>query len=142
MPFAIHLTQSAQVWASTGRQTRCSILATKVRYIMAMALFLMYIGLKNLVLDLILALQTFPTARLLPSPNNRGTLFGDLSRFNAVVDSCKWVRNQQKSPFLFVFRAETKVTKRESHKWPSKAIQIKQQPQADRYHKPYHRRGR
>ena len=54
---------------------------------MAMALFLTYIGLKNLVLDLILALQTLPTARLLPSPNNRGTLFGDLSRFNAVVDS-------------------------------------------------------
>src|SRR5271163_1979313 len=80
MPFAIHLTQSAQVWASTGRQTRCSILATKVRYLMAMALFLTYIGLKNLVLDLILALQTLPTARLLPSPNNRGTLFGDLLR--------------------------------------------------------------
>lgn len=49
---------------------------------MAMALFLTYI-----VLDLILALQTFPMARLLPSPNNRGTLFGDFSRFNAVVDS-------------------------------------------------------
>jgi hypothetical protein len=39
------------------------------------------------VLDLILALQTLPTARLLPSPNNRRTLFGDLSRFNAVDDS-------------------------------------------------------
>jgi hypothetical protein len=87
MLFAIHLTQSAQVWASTGRQTRCSILATKVRYLMAMALFLTYIGLKNLVLDLILALQTLPTARLLPSPNNRGIFFGDLSRFYAVVDS-------------------------------------------------------
>src|SRR4051794_35743613 len=49
--------------------------------------FLMYIGLKNLVLDLILALQSLPTARLLPSPNRRGTLFGDLSRFNSVVDS-------------------------------------------------------
>jgi hypothetical protein len=45
------------------------------------------IGLKNLVLDLILALQTLPKARLLPSPNNRGTLFGDLFRFNSVVDS-------------------------------------------------------
>jgi hypothetical protein len=54
---------------------------------MAMAFFLTYIGLKNLVLDLILALQTLPTARLLPSPNNRGTLVGDLSRFNAAVDS-------------------------------------------------------
>jgi hypothetical protein len=53
----------------------------------AMALFLTCIGLKNLVLDLILALQTLPTARLLSSPNKRGTLFGDLSRFNAVVDS-------------------------------------------------------
>jgi hypothetical protein len=53
---------------------------------MAMALFLTYIGLKNLVLNLILALQTLPTARLLPSSNNRGTLFGDLSRFNAVVN--------------------------------------------------------
>jgi hypothetical protein len=54
---------------------------------MAMALFLTYISLKNLVLDLILALQTLSTVRLLPSLNNRGTLFGDLSRFNAVVDS-------------------------------------------------------
>jgi hypothetical protein len=52
-----------------------------------MALFLTYIGLKNLVLDLILALQTLLTARLLPSSNNRKTLFGDLLRFNAVVNS-------------------------------------------------------
>ena len=87
MPFAIHLTQSAQVWASTGRQTRCSILATKVRYLMAMALFLTYIGLKNLVLDLMLALQSLPTARLLPTPKNHGTLFDDLSSFNPVVYS-------------------------------------------------------
>ena len=35
----------------------------------------------------VMALQTLPTARLLPSPNNRGTLFGDLSRFNSVIDS-------------------------------------------------------
>jgi len=38
------------------------------------------------VLDLILALQSLPTARLLPSPNDRGTLFDDLSRFKPVVD--------------------------------------------------------
>ncbi|KAI9858499.1 MAG: hypothetical protein M1813_006440 [Trichoglossum hirsutum] len=44
-------------------------------------------GLKNLVLDLILALQSLLTARLLSSPNRYGTLFGDLSRFNSVVDS-------------------------------------------------------
>jgi hypothetical protein len=63
------------------------LLATKVRYSIAVAHFLTYIGPKNLVLDLMLALQTLLTARLLPSPNNRGTLFGDLSKFNSVVDS-------------------------------------------------------
>jgi hypothetical protein len=70
-----------------AHQTWCSFLVTKVRYLIAVAHFLTYIGLKNLVLDLILALQILPTACLLPSPNNRGTLFGDLSRFNSVVDS-------------------------------------------------------
>jgi len=63
------------------------LFVTKVRCLIAVAHFLTYIGLKNLVLDLILALQILPTACLLPSPNNRGTLFGDLSRFNSVVDS-------------------------------------------------------
>lgn len=48
---------------------------------------LTYVGAKNSVLDLILALQSIPAARLLPSPNGRGSLFGDLSRFNSVVDS-------------------------------------------------------
>lgn len=38
-------------------------------------------------LDLILALQSLPAARLLPSLNGRGSLFGDLSKFNSVVDS-------------------------------------------------------
>jgi hypothetical protein len=45
----------------------------------------MYIGLKNLVLDLVLALQNLPAARLLPSPNGRGILLGDLSRFISLV---------------------------------------------------------
>jgi hypothetical protein len=63
------------------------LLAAMVRYLIAVALFLTYIGLRNPVLDLVLALQTLPTARLLPSSNNRGTLFGDLSRFNLVVGS-------------------------------------------------------
>jgi hypothetical protein len=39
------------------------------------------------VLDLILALQSLPAARLLPSNNRGGTLLGDLSRFNEGVDS-------------------------------------------------------
>src|SRR5580700_399749 len=43
--------------------------------------FLTYIGFKDLVIDLILALQNLPAARLLPSPNGRGILLGDLSRF-------------------------------------------------------------
>jgi hypothetical protein len=63
------------------------LLAAMVRYLIAVVLFLTYIGLRNPVLDLVLALQTLPTARLLPSSNNRGTLFGDLSRFNLVVGS-------------------------------------------------------
>jgi hypothetical protein len=70
-----------------GSSDMVQLLATKVRYSIAVAHFLTYIGLKNLVLDLMLALQTLLTARLLPSPNNRGTLFCDLSKFNSVVDS-------------------------------------------------------
>ena len=49
--------------------------------------FLMYIGLKNLVLDLALALQNLPAARLLPSPNGYRILLGDLSRFISLVVS-------------------------------------------------------
>jgi Fungal protein kinase len=49
--------------------------------------FLTYIGLKNLVLDLILALQNLPAARLLPSPNGRGILLSDLLRFASLVVS-------------------------------------------------------
>jgi hypothetical protein len=48
---------------------------------------LTFLGAKNLVLDLILALQNLPAACLLPSPNGRGSLFGDLSRFNSVIDT-------------------------------------------------------
>ncbi|KAI9765136.1 MAG: hypothetical protein M1839_005614, partial [Geoglossum umbratile] len=50
-------------------------------------IFLTYTGLKNLVLDLIWALQSLLVARLLPSPNGRGTLRTDLLRFTPVVDS-------------------------------------------------------
>jgi hypothetical protein len=39
------------------------------------------------VLDLVLALQNLPAPRLLRSYHSRGSLFGDLSRFNSVVDS-------------------------------------------------------
>ena len=38
-------------------------------------------------IDLILALQNLPVARLLPSPNGRGILLGDLSRFVSLVVS-------------------------------------------------------
>ena len=51
------------------------------------ALSNVYIGFKNLVLDLILALQNLPAARLLPSPNGRGILRGDLLRFISLVVS-------------------------------------------------------
>ena len=37
-------------------------------------------------LDLVLALQNLPASRLLHSHHGRGSLFGDLSRFNSVVD--------------------------------------------------------
>lgn len=49
--------------------------------------FLMYIDLKNLVLDLILAVQSLPAARLLHSPNSRDTLRTHLLRFTPLVDS-------------------------------------------------------
>jgi hypothetical protein len=39
------------------------------------------------VLDLILALQNLPDARRLPSPNGRGSLLSDLSRYISLVDS-------------------------------------------------------
>lgn len=42
---------------------------------------------RDLVLNLILALQTLPASRLLPSSTGQGTLLGDLSRFALVVDS-------------------------------------------------------
>ncbi|KAH6661767.1 hypothetical protein B0J14DRAFT_707992 [Halenospora varia] len=45
---------------------------------------------KNLVLDLILALQSRPAARVLPSRNSRGTLLGDLSTYVTLVDSYKF----------------------------------------------------
>lgn len=48
---------------------------------------LTYIGAKNLVLDLVLALQNLPAARLLPSPNGRGSLRSDLLRLAPLVDS-------------------------------------------------------
>ena len=48
--------------------------------------FLTYIGLKNLVLDLVLELQNLPAARVLP-PNGRGILLGNLSRFISLVVS-------------------------------------------------------
>ncbi|KAI9766363.1 MAG: hypothetical protein M1840_006627 [Geoglossum simile] len=50
----------------------------------------MHIGdgdLKNLVIDLILALQNLPAAHLLPSPNGRGVLRDDLLRFFSLVVS-------------------------------------------------------
>lgn len=49
--------------------------------------FLIYIVTKNLVLDLILALQSQPAARILPSRNGHGTLLGDLSGYVTLVDS-------------------------------------------------------
>src|SRR5437762_3801707 len=50
-------------------------------------LCLTYIGLKNLVLDLVLELQNLPAPRVLPSPNGRGILLGNLSRFISLVVS-------------------------------------------------------
>jgi hypothetical protein len=47
----------------------------------------MYVVVKSLVLDLILALQSQPAARVLPSRNSRGTLLGDLSAYVTLVDS-------------------------------------------------------
>ncbi|KAG9237290.1 hypothetical protein BJ875DRAFT_533004 [Amylocarpus encephaloides] len=42
---------------------------------------------KNLVLDLVLALQSQPVARILPSRFNRRTLLGDLSGYVTLIDS-------------------------------------------------------
>ncbi len=48
---------------------------------------LIYVVAKTLVLDLVLALQSQPAARILPSRNSRGTLLGDLSGYVTLVDS-------------------------------------------------------
>jgi len=45
------------------------------------------VGAENLVLDLILALQNLPAARLFPSPNGRGILLSDLLRLTSLVIS-------------------------------------------------------
>lgn len=45
------------------------------------------VGAKNLVLDFILALQTFPVTRLLSSPNGRENLRSDLLRLAPLIDS-------------------------------------------------------
>lgn len=47
----------------------------------------MYVVAKTLVLDLVLALQSQPAARILSSRNSRGTLLGDLSGYVALIDS-------------------------------------------------------
>jgi hypothetical protein len=44
-------------------------------------------GLRNLALDLFLALQSLPVARYLPSPNSREIILGDLSRFVSLAVS-------------------------------------------------------
>lgn len=49
--------------------------------------FLIYIGLKNLVLDFILVLQSLPATRLLHSPNGCNTLRTYLLRFTLLIDS-------------------------------------------------------
>lgn len=47
----------------------------------------MHVGLQSLALDLILALQSLPASRLLPSNSLSRNLFGDLSRLNSAVNS-------------------------------------------------------
>jgi hypothetical protein len=46
----------------------------------------MYAALKNLALDLLIALQSFPLSRHLPSSDRRGTLLRDLARLITSVD--------------------------------------------------------
>jgi hypothetical protein len=46
----------------------------------------MYAALKNLALDLLIALQNFPLSRHLPSSDRRGTLLRDLARLVTSVD--------------------------------------------------------
>ena len=45
------------------------------------------VGLKDILLDLILALQSLPTSRLLPSKGANKNLFIDLSRLNSAVNA-------------------------------------------------------
>lgn len=50
-------------------------------------LLLTYVGLQNLALDLISALQILPASRLLRSSSGSKNLFSDLSRFHLAVSS-------------------------------------------------------
>jgi hypothetical protein len=61
--------------------------ATKVRCSNVLQRYLTCTGLKNLALDLFLALQNLPVSRFFPSSNGRGTLRDDLFRLGSLVVS-------------------------------------------------------
>jgi hypothetical protein len=87
MRFTIPLVQLAQSWASVYHPTQYGSLAINVRRSnLLLSSSSCYVqGLKNLALDLFLALQNLSAARYLPSSSSRGTFRGDLLRFGSLV---------------------------------------------------------
>jgi hypothetical protein len=58
----------------------------KVRYSNCQKIYLIYAALKNLALDLLIALQNFPLSRHLPFLDRRETFLRDLARLITSVD--------------------------------------------------------
>ena len=82
------LNQCARNQASVCPQTQYINLAMKVKGLILLRwVFLMHIDLRNVSLDLFLALQSLSAARRLPSPNGHENLLSDLLRFSSLLNS-------------------------------------------------------
>ena len=88
MTFAIYLTWLVRIQISLALWTRCTRQVMKViANIPVISFYLTLVELKNILLDLILALQSLPVFYLLLSNSGNKILFSDLLRLNLVVIS-------------------------------------------------------
>ena len=88
MTFAIYLTQLIKIQISLALQTYCTRQVTKViTNVPVISFYLTLIELKDILLDLILALQSLPTFYLLLSNSSNKILLSNLLRLNSVIIS-------------------------------------------------------
>lgn len=71
-----------------------------------MSLCLTDVGLQNLALGLVLALQTLPASRLVHSASSGKNLFGDLLRFPTIIGSDDFDSKQIIPPLQIVLNNE------------------------------------